>query len=437
MSMTEAGGRMGGPVPGERILVVDDEPGVRSALEAILADEGFRVRCVASGEEGLEVVETETFDAVLLDVWLPGSDGLATLQELRARRVEAPVVMISGHANIDTAVRATKLGAFDFVEKPLSLEKTLLVLRNAMRQSRLERTNLHLLEQLSRDTEIVGRSAAAQHLRRDVEVASGSDAPVLIVGATGSGRETVARRIHASGGRADAPFVEVPCAALDAAAAVAALYGAAAEGGRMLLAAGGTLFLEDANRLAAELQPRLAASLQRQARTPPGLRVMASVASASDGLDPALRQCVDVIRITVPDLRQRREDIPLLVERFMREISREYGRPAKPLAPDTLAALQGHDWPGNIRELRNLVERLLLFAPGDIVVLQDLPETLGGATGLAEDLYREFDSLKEGVLAFERYYVLRVLTEVGADREKAASRLGLSPKRLNELLKRL
>jgi two-component system nitrogen regulation response regulator NtrX len=269
-----------------------------------------------------------------------------------------------------------------------------------------------------------------------VEMASGSDAPVLVVGVTGSGRETVARRIHASGSRSDAPFVELPCAAVDAAAAAAALYGVEGEGGRLQLATGGTLFLEDADRLALELQARLASSLRRQARTPPGLRVMASVSSTDEGLDPELRPCVDVIRVAVPELRRRREDIPLLAERFMREISREYGRRAKPLAPDAIAALQAHDWPGNIRELHNLVERLLLLVPGEAVALADLPEALGGDPGPAEDLYREFGSLKEGVRAFERYYVLRVLAGVNGNRQKAASRLGLTSKRLRDLLSR-
>ncbi len=160
------------------------------------------------------------------------------------------------------------------------------------------------------------------------------------------------------------------------------------------------------------------------------------MSSADEGLDPELRPRVDVIRITVPDLRRRREDIPLLAERFMREISREYGRKAKPLTPEAIAALQAHDWPGNIRELHNLVERLILLVPGDTVTRAELPEALGGAAGPAEDLYREFASLKEGVQAFERYYVLRVLAGVNGDRQKAAAHLGLTPKKLGDLLKR-
>lgn len=424
-------------MPNERILVVDDEPGVRSALTAILVDEGFEVSAVESGEEGLEALQREEFDAVFLDVWLPGIDGLETLHQLRERNVDTEIVMISGHGTIETAVRATKLGAFDFVEKPLSLEKTLVVLRNALRQRRLERRNRRLLEQLARDSEILGRSAAAEELRRDVEVAAESDAPVLLIGEQSSGRETLARRIHAAGARPEAPFVEVPCAALDEAAAERALFGDGSQAGRIRLAASGSLFLEDVDRLPAELQRRLAAQLQQAVQATAGLRVLASAAPGSATLEPELKQFLDVVRVTVPGLRQRREDIPLLAERFMREISREYGREPKRLSPDCLVALRAHDWPGNIRELGNLIERLLLFAPGETVTVEDLPEELGGAYRPAEDLYGDFGSLAAGVTAFERVYVVRVLAEEGGSVSAAAARLGLSRESLEEKMKAL
>jgi two-component system nitrogen regulation response regulator NtrX len=421
----------------EQILIVDDEPGVRSALEAILGDEGFGVAAVATGEEGLETLDREPFDAVLLDVWLPGIDGLETLKQLRERRIDTEVVMISGHGTIDTAVRATKLGAFDFVEKPLSLEKTLVVIRNALRQRRLEKTNVQLLEQLSRDTEIVGPSAAAEKLRREVEVAAESTAHVLISGENGVGRETVARRIHSAAGAPDAPFVEVPGGALDAAAAEAALFGEGLRPGRIDLAVGGTLFVEDADRLPDEIQGRLAAAAVATSRETQGLRVMASVPPGDVGLTAELRQLLEVIRIDVPSLRERREDVPLLVERFMRELSREYGRQSKRLAPECLAALRAHSWPGNVRELRNLIERLLLFVEGEVVGVEDLPQDLGGSRTRSEDLYREFSSLQEGVRAFERYYISRVVTEQGGDTAAAAKRLGIPGAEIKRRLKDL
>ncbi len=292
---------------GERILVVDDEPGVRSALEAILGDEGFQVDCAESGEQGLEAMERKSYDAVLLDVWLPGIDGLDTLTELRERNLDSEVVMISGHGTIETAVRATKLGAFDFVEKPLSLEKTLLVLRNALRQRRLEQANRRLVQQLVRDTEILGQSASARQLRRDVEIALRSEAPILICGRLGSGRENVARRIHTLGGQAgSAAFVEIPCGSWDAAGAERALLGSTEQPGRLELARGGTLFLEDVDRLDPQNQRPLAAALAARAKQPGAPRVIASAAPEAEGIDPELLQVLDVIRIRVPAMRERR-----------------------------------------------------------------------------------------------------------------------------------
>jgi two-component system nitrogen regulation response regulator NtrX len=421
----------------EHILVVDDEPGVRSALRAILVDEGFEVAAVESGEEGLEAAGGGGFDAVFLDVWLPGIDGLETLHQLRERNVDSEVVMISGHGTIETAVRATKLGAFDFVEKPLSLEKTLLVLRNALRQRRLERRNRRLLAQLARDTEIVGQSAAAESLRQAVALSAESDAPVMIRGERGSGREIVARRIHAAGQRPESPFVEVPCGALDAAAADRALFGDRESPGRIRMAAAGSLFLEDVDRLPGETQRRLAATLSVEVQRETGPRVMASVAEGPSALEPELRQFVGVLPVDVPSLRQRREDVPLLAERFMREISREYGREAKRWSPDCLSALQAHDWPGNIRELSNLVERLLLFAPGETITVDDLPAELGGARKPAEDLYREFGNLAEGLETFRRYYVARILAEENGNKISTAHRLGVAEADLEGYLKEL
>lgn len=422
---------------GERVLVVDDEPGVRAALEAILRDEGLEVSTAATGEEGLERALAGSFDAILLDVWLPGMDGLETLLRIREREVDAAVVMISGHGTIETAVRATKLGAFDFVEKPLSLEKTLLVVRNALRQRQLERRTRRLLEQLDRDTEILGSSLAARRLRAAVAAASASDAPVLVVGEWGSGRETVSRRIHATSARSERAFVVVPCPALDPAAAATVLFGGAQDPGRVRLAAGGTLFLEDVDRLDSSLQGRLASALG-VADGPFGeVRVVASASRPPAGLEPSLRGRLDVLRVEVPALRERREDVAAFAERFMRDLSREYGRAPKRLSPRALSALTAYDWPGNVAELRNLIERLLLLAPCDTIEPDHLPEEMGGRAAPVEDLYGGFGSLEEGLAAFERYAIRRVLTEERQDLEAAARRLGLSPAELASRGRRL
>jgi two-component system nitrogen regulation response regulator NtrX len=418
----------------QHILVVDDEPGVRAALTGILRDEGYAVVTAATGEQALQLMGGGSFAAVLLDVWLPGIDGLAVLQRGLELHPEMQVVMISGHGTIETAVRATKLGAFDFVEKPLSLDKTLLVLRNALRQRQLEQRNRQLLEQLSRDTEIVGRSAAAERLRREVEVAARSRAPVLIRGEVGSGRETVARRIHAQGLQATGPFVQVPCATLDEQGAMDVLHGRPGQPGRIEFALSGTLFLDDAERLPSAVQLGLAQSLTQRRESADGPRLIAATGSHDATLEQPLRQSLDVIRIELAPLRERREDVELLAARFMAELAKEYGRQPKALTPACRDALRIHDWPGNVRQLRNLMERLLLTVEAATVQLEDLPEAMGGARIPDEDLYRPFASLAEGLAAFERYQIARVLAEEKGDPDATASRLGLTR---SELLQRM
>ena len=406
----------------ESILVVDDEPGVRSMLEAILKDEGYGVTAVGTGEDGIAAATSRPFDAMLLDVWLPGIDGIETLSRLKGRGIDAEVVMISGHSTIETAVKATKLGAFDFVEKPLSLEKTLLVLRNALRQRRLEKRNRSLLDQLTRDTEILGDSEAARKVRREAAAAAASDAPVLVCGEIGSGRETIARHVHSTSRRVDQPFVHVACGAVVGAAGTAALFGDDAKPGRLGLAERGSLFLEDVDLLPREAQGMLAAWVSGR----PDVRVIATAAADPVGLVSPLLEQVDVVRITTAPLRERREDIAYLATRFLRDLAREYGRPEKRLTPDALAALRRHDWPGNLRGLRNAVERLLLLAPGAEIQASDLPSELGGAGLLAEDLYAEFPSLADGLAAFSRFFLRRALRDEQGDLESAARRAGIS-----------
>jgi two-component system nitrogen regulation response regulator NtrX len=410
----------------ESILVVDDEPGVRSMLEAILMDEGYRVTTVGTGEEGIDAAIGSAFDAMLLDVWLPGIDGIETLTRLKARGVDAEVVMISGHGTIETAVKATRLGAFDFVEKPLSLEKTLLVLRNALRQRRLEKRNRSLLDQLARDTEIVGDSDSARRVKRDAETAAATDAPVLVCGEVGSGRESVARYVHTASRHSDQAFVHIPCAVLTGPGGGEALFGTDRRNARITLAERGSLFLEDVDVLPLPLQAAVAAWLTAH----PDVRAIATAATDPEGLRPPLREQVDVIRITTAPLRERREDIGLLADRFLHDLSREYGRAPKSFAPEALAALRRHDWPGNVRALRNVVERALLLAPGDVIQPSDFPAELGGAAIAAEDLYAPYPSLEAGIAAFTQYFVRRALREEKGDIEATARRLGISSREL-------
>ena len=412
----------------ESILVVDDEPGVRSMLEAILKDEGYGVAAAGTGEDGVVAATDGSFDALLPDVWLPGIDGIETLSRLKARGVDAEVVMISGHGSIETAVKATKLGAFDFVEKPLSLEKTLLVLRNALRQRRLEKRNRSLLEQLARDTEILGESEAGRRVRREAAAAAGSESPVLICGEPGSGRETVARHVHAASRRADQAFVHISCGALAGGTGLELLFGSEAGPGRLALADRGSLFLEDVDALPADLQAPMASWLSAR----PDVRVIATAGVEAAGLKPPLRDHIDVIRIATTPLRSRREDIAFLALRFLGDLTREYGRPEKRFSPDAMAALGRYDWPGNVRTLRNVVERALLLAPAAEIQVSDLPSELGGATPANEDLYAAFANLSQGLAAFERYFLRRVLREEKGDIAAAAQRAGVSVAQLRK-----
>ena len=415
---------------GESILVVDDEPGVRSMLEAILKDEGYRVSSVGTGEDGVAAAGDGGFDALLLDIWLPGIDGIETLTRLKSQGVDAEVVMISGHGTIETAVRATKLGAFDFIEKPLSLEKTLLVLRNALRQRRLEKRNRALLEQLARDTEILGDSEAVRRLRREATAAAAVEAPVLVCGEAGSGRVTVARHVHSASRRAEQAFVHVACAALGGPEGRSLLFGAEGESGRLSLAGRGTLLLEDVDALPAELQTAVAAWLTAH----PDVRVMATACPDPVGLRPPLRDRIDVIRIATAPLRDRREDIELLTRRFLRDLAREYGRTEHAISAEAMAALRRYDWPGNVGALRNVVERTMLLALGDVIEASDLPAALGGSSVAAEDLYAPFPTLAEGLAAFTRYFLRRALREEKGDVDAAARRAGVSADQLRDRL---
>jgi two-component system nitrogen regulation response regulator NtrX len=372
----------------------------------------------------------DAFDALLLDVWLPGIDGIETLSQLKAEGIDAEIVMISGHGTIETAVKATKLGAFDFVEKPLSLEKTLLVLRNALRQRRLEKRNRSLLDQLTRDTEILGDSEAAQRVRREAAAAAAADAPVLVCGEAGSGRETIARHIHTTSRRAEQAFVHVPCGAAGAGVGASALFGTDAEPGRLALAERGSLFLEDIDALPPDAQASFAGWLSGH----PDVRVIATASGPPVRLLSPLREHVDVVRILTSPLRERREDIGLLAVRFLRDLAREYGRPEKTLSLEAAAALARNDWPGNVRALRNVVERAFLLVPSDEIGISDLPPELGGASLGTDDLYAPFSSLSAGLAAFTRYFLGRALRDEKGDVEAAARRAGVSSAELRRHL---
>jgi len=432
------------------ILIVDDEPGVRTALTGVLRDEGYIVEAVPSGEACLERVTQGTVDLVLLDVWLPGLDGLATLARLRERQVDVQVVLISGHGNIESAVRAIKMGAFDFVEKPLSLEKTVLVVRNALRQRRLEAENRALRARVDGPQTMVGESYAMRRLREQVAMAAPTNGRVLIYGENGTGKELVARTVHAMSHRKAASFVEVNCAAIPEELIESELFGhvrgaftgaVSDRRGKFETADGGTIFLDEIGDMSLKTQAKVLRVLQEQTMEAVGgttrIRVDARVLAATNkDLQAEIRQGnfredlyfrLNVVPIFVPPLRERQEDIPLLANHFMAEFAREYGRRPKQLDPDAIAVLQDYSWPGNVRELRNVIERLVIMVPGDAIAAADLGflETVGPRSMSAGDGGALRPTLHEARERFERDLILRTLAEQQGNMSRTAEVLGV------------
>src|SRR5881227_3009118 len=356
------------PVNKASVLIVDDEPGVRSALSGVLRDEGYDVEAVESGEACIDRVVRGVVDVIVLDVWLPGLDGLATLARLRQMKIDAQVVVISGHGNIESAVKAIKMGAFDFVEKPLSLEKTVLVIRNALRQRHLEAENRALRARVAGSNRMVGESLLMRQLREQVAMAAPTNGRVLIFGENGTGKELVARTVHAMSRRRNNAFIEVNCAAIPEELIESELFGhvkgaftgaVADRRGKFEAANGGTIFLDEIADMSLKTQAKVLRVLQEQVMEPVGgstrIRVDARVLAATNkDLQAEIRGArfredlyfrLNVIPIFVPPLRDRQEDIPLLADHFMADFAREYGRRLKQFDPDARSLVQQYPWP--------------------------------------------------------------------------------------------
>ncbi|PYR27397.1 MAG: Fis family transcriptional regulator [Acidobacteria bacterium] len=442
------------------ILVVDDEPGVRSALGGVLRDEGYTVEAVSSGEACLERMTRGAVDLIVLDVWLPGMDGLATLARLRERQVDAQVVLISGHGNIESAVRAIKMGAFDFVEKPLSLEKTVLVIRNALRQRRLEAENRDLRARVDRTQTMVGDSSAMRQLQEQVAMAAPTNGRVLIYGENGTGKELVARTIHALSRRRASAFVEVNCAAIPEELIESELFGhvrgaftgaVADRRGKFEVADGGTIFLDEIGDMSLKTQAKVLRVLQEQTMDAVGgttrIKVDARVLAATNkDLQAEIRAGrfredlyfrLNVIPIFVPPLRERQEDIPLLADHFMAEFAREYGRRVKSFDRGAVNVLQQYAWPGNVRELRNVIERLVIMVPGDLISSPDLSflDSSGVAHPQVTELHAERQTLHEARDQFERDLILRTLAEQQGNMSRTAEVLGVERSNLYRKMK--
>ena len=447
----------------EEILIVDDEKNIRSSLEGILKDEGYRVRGIATGEELLKQVAQAVPDLVILDVWLPGMDGLQTLEDVKRLHPELPVIMISGHSTVEAAVKATKLGAYDFIEKPLSLEKTVLAVRNALDRQRLELENRALRQTLEQRYEIVGESPAIQALRAQIQSAAPSHGRVLIRGESGTGKELIARAIHRQSLRRDKPFVEVNCAAIPDELIESELFGhekgaftgaTTKRRGKFELADGGTIFLDEVGDMSLKTQAKVLRVLQEQTFERVGgtetLTVDVRVIAASNkNLEEEIQKGtfredlfyrLNVIPFEVPPLRERREDIPILANHFLRLFSEEYGRREKSLSPEAMQLLLQHPWPGNVRELRNVIERMVIMVPQDTIRHFDVAPSLRARPGAVPEAPTEAEgdwdgTLREARERFERQYILRRLGEANWNITRTAERLGIERSNLHRKLK--
>ncbi|MCI0337307.1 MAG: sigma-54 dependent transcriptional regulator [Acidobacteria bacterium] len=439
------------------ILIVDDEPGIRQSLTGVLEDEGFIVASVANGEDCLQAFEKRLYTCVLLDVWLPGIDGIETLERLKANYPDVGVVMISGHGRIETAVRATKLGAFDFIEKPLSLEKTILAVKNAIRQRELEATNSDLQAKLEKSYVMIGNSVPMRALRQQIAYAAPTNGRVLIYGDSGTGKELVARALHAQSMRSLPPFIEFNCAAIPEELIESELFGhvkgaftgaTQAKRGKFERADGATLFLDEVGDMSLKTQSKVLRVLEEQRFEPVGsetsvnvdVRVIAATnkrleAEIESGAFRAdLFYRLNVIPFEIPLLRERLEDIPLLVEHFNLEFSLAHRRAPKEFKPPAIERMQNYAWPGNVRELRNTVERVIIMHSRNQVEADDLPILSGEATPASS---YNFDSYREAAETYEREYILRKLAETEGNITRTAEIMGIDRSHLYRRMKAL
>lgn len=444
------------------ILIVDDEDSIRLSLEGILEDEGFRTSFAATGEECLNIIQSEDPDLVLLDIWMPGIDGLETLKKIKQMRPHQLVVMMSGHGSIETAVKATRLGAFDFIEKPLSLEKVLLSIQNAMKIGQLVAENKALKEKIGHDYQMIGNSAAIDQLKQQIKMAAPSSGWVLINGENGTGKELVARAIHQQSTRSDKPFVEINCAAIPEELIESELFGhekgaftgaTAARRGKFDQANGGTLFLDEIGDMSLKTQAKILRILQEHKFDRVGgnrtievdVRVIAAtnknlqeeIQSGEFREDLFFR--LNVLPFQVPPLRHRKDDIPLLCHHFLHFFCGKESREIKAISEEALAAFQAYNWPGNVRELKNLIERLVIMTPGKTIKLSDLP--LGINQNNLQKEQQNFNSIempasyREAKEVFEKQFLEKKLSENNWNVSKTAEEIGLERSNLHRKIK--
>jgi two-component system nitrogen regulation response regulator NtrX len=446
----------------EDLLIVDDEPSVRKSLVDTLRDEGYQVSSLGSAEEALSWIQKNPPDLVLLDIWLPGMDGIAALERMKKLMPDLAVVMISGHGSIEAAVRATKLGAYDFIEKPPSQERLTLVVRHALDQARLEKENLQLRETLQKRYEIIGEGKAIESIQQMIRSVAPTNGRVLIRGESGTGKELVARLIHQQSLRRDKPFVEVNCAAIPEDLIESELFGhekgsftgaTAKRRGKFEMADGGTIFLDEVGDMSLRTQAKVLRVLEEQRFERVGgteslevdVRVLAAsnkdlVQAIGEGkFREDLYYRLNVVPLYVPPLRERRGDVPSLVNHFLCEFCKEYGKREKVMSADAMKALTEYHWPGNVRELKNLIERLIIMVPSDRIELFDVESSLGPSVSISAGIEAPpgEEALREAVDQFEKAFILERLRENNWNISRTAEKLGIERSNLHRKLKAL
>ena len=438
------------------ILIVDDEPSILQSLSGLLEDEGFEVITASSGYEALKLIEAESPDLVLLDIWMPGIDGIETLQEIKKDNPFIQVIIITGHGTIETAVKATKMGAFDLIEKPLSIDKVIVTINNALNFRRLEEENKYLRKKTIEKNAINGASPPVGALKKGIAAAAPTDSWILITGENGVGKELVARTIHQLSGRAENPLIDVNCAAIPDDRIESELFGHEKDAfpgarrrkrGKLEMAHRGTLFLDEVSDMNPAAQAKLLRVLQEQQFQRVGGDRLVTVdvrviAATNRDLEKEIQKGrfredlyyrLNVVPLRVPALRERRQDIPALVEVFLDEFSKRSRTPVKQIATEAQEMLSRYSWPGNVRELKNLVGRLVIMVDKPIIGAVDIPAPYNpGATPseTVEDRLFALDRLDEARALFEAEFLRRKLAHHHNDPDRTAGALGIDPTEL-------
>ncbi len=444
------------------ILIVDDEPSILQTLGGLLADEGFQVTTAANGYEALKIIDTESPDLVLLDIWMPGIDGIETLKEIKKENPTIQVIIITGHGTIETAVNATKLGAYDLIEKPLSIDKVIVAINNALNFRRLEEENKYLRKKSLEKNSINGDSSKTRELKQNIAKAAPTDTWILILGENGTGKELVARTIHHLSPRADQALIDVSCAAIPEALIESELFGhekgvfsetTAKKIGKFEMASGGTIFLDEIGDMSLKTQAKILRVLQEQKIQRVGgsrtINVDVRVIAASNkNLEEEIENGrfredlfyrLNVLPIDVPPLRQRVDDIPILVDTFLEEFAVINRSKRKEVTPAALEILSKYAWPGNVRELKNLVERLAIMVDTDAIDSKDIPDAYNldacPEPDLAGTQFFEVDDLKEARLAFEKEFINLKLAQHQHNVTKTAEAIGVGRSYLHKKIK--